>query len=229
MTQGSVAETSKRGTADSLGLCWSWAGEELVLLPSGAVWWPRQETVLIADPHFGKAATFRATAIPIPDGTEHDLLRLTKVLRETAARRLIILGDLLHARRGRCPTTFAAVTQWREERAEVELVLVRGNHDLGAGDPPAEWNIACLPEPWLCEPFVLQHHDTPAGRPALAGHRHPKIRLSAGGDQLQLPCFHWRDELLVLPAWTEFADSGLIRRSTGDRVFVLAGEAVVEV
>ncbi|NUR18637.1 MAG: DEAD/DEAH box helicase, partial [Gemmatimonadaceae bacterium] len=44
-------------------------GEELVLLPERAAYWPARTTLLVADAHFGKAATFRAAAIPVPAGT----------------------------------------------------------------------------------------------------------------------------------------------------------------
>jgi len=40
-------------------------GEELLLLPQRALWWPAQKTLLVADLHFGKAATLRAHGIPV--------------------------------------------------------------------------------------------------------------------------------------------------------------------
>ena len=42
------------------------AGERLVLLPEMAAYWERAGTLLVADPHFGKAAAFRAAGIPEP-------------------------------------------------------------------------------------------------------------------------------------------------------------------
>jgi hypothetical protein len=36
------------------------AGETLRLLPDKALYWPRQQTLFIADAHFGKVAAFRA-------------------------------------------------------------------------------------------------------------------------------------------------------------------------
>lgn len=74
--------------------------QQLALLPDRAVWWPLARTLFIADSHFGKAATFRAAGLPIPDATETDLARLDRLLQSTIARRLIVLGDLLHNKRG---------------------------------------------------------------------------------------------------------------------------------
>jgi metallophosphoesterase superfamily enzyme len=41
----------------------------LLLLPEKAVFWPAQGMLIIADIHFGKAASFRAQGIPVPRGT----------------------------------------------------------------------------------------------------------------------------------------------------------------
>ena len=80
------------------------AGERLVLLPERALFWPRTATLVAADFHWGKGATFRAAGIPIPVGaTSDDLSRLDEALHRTAADRLIVLGDLFH---GTMPPTF---------------------------------------------------------------------------------------------------------------------------
>ena len=119
-------------------------GEELSLLPERAIFWNAQRTLFIADPHWGKAATFRAGGIPVPSGTtDESISRLDRLLERTAAQQIIFLGDLLHAREGRSAEMFSAVARWRESRPEVELQLVRGNHDKRAsnanGRPKTDW------------------------------------------------------------------------------------------
>ena len=77
------------------------AGEEVVMLPERALYWPRARTLFLADLHWGKAATFRASHVPVPIGTTaSDLARLSRALTRTGASHLVILGDLLHARAG---------------------------------------------------------------------------------------------------------------------------------
>ena len=118
-------------------------GVPVVMMPERALYLPEEETLLVADVHWGKAASFRASHIPMPTGsTAADLARLSQALLHSGARRLVVLGDLLHARSGRQPGTLAAVSAWRERHADIEMVLVRGNHDMHAGDPPAELRIA---------------------------------------------------------------------------------------
>ena len=76
-------------------------GEQVELLAARALHWPRERTVFVADVHLGKAAAFRAGGVPLPRGsTAADLARLARVLQQTGARRLVVLGDFLHARGG---------------------------------------------------------------------------------------------------------------------------------
>ena len=85
-------------------------GEKLVLSAERAMFWPRAETLLIADAHFGKAASFRASGVPVPRGTTADALaRVDTLIDRTSARRIVFLGDFLHAKEGRAPTTVRAI------------------------------------------------------------------------------------------------------------------------
>src|SRR5205085_178911 len=107
----------------------TWLDQRLTLLPQRAIFWHDRRTLLVADPHFGKAATFRSAGIPIPRGTTTaDLARLDAALDATKAERLIFLGDLLHAKSGRAAATLAVIRTWRTRREQLDVVLVRGNH-----------------------------------------------------------------------------------------------------
>ena len=78
------------------------------LLGERAVYWERARTLLVADPHFGKAAAFRAAGVLVPRGTTGETLsRLDAALDRTRAERIVFLGDFLHAREGRSAETFA--------------------------------------------------------------------------------------------------------------------------
>lgn len=206
-------------------------GEDLRLLPERAVYWPAQRTLIIADPHFGKAAAFRAAAVPVPAGTTADnLARLDAALARTNAERLICLGDLFHARAGRTQTTLDAIGAWRQQHAELELVLVRGNHDQRAGDPPASWRIRCVDEPATHDPpFVWRHAPMPdAAGYVLAGHLHPAVHLRGPGRQgMPLACFWFRRKYGVLPAFGDFTGTARVRLRPGDLVYVLAGDEII--
>jgi DNA ligase-associated metallophosphoesterase len=201
------------------------------LLPERALFWPASSTLIVADLHWGKAASFRAMAIPVPSGTTAaDLIRLDAALQRTGARRLLVLGDLMHARAAQAArATLDAIREWRRRRAELECVLVRGNHDLRAGDPPADLGFRVVDE--LAEgPFVFRHHPGVAGSGyTLAGHLHPSIVLSGRGDRVRLPCFLFGKRCGILPAFGTFTGTATPALEPGDRVFVVGDGAVVPV
>ena len=108
------------------GLYCSLAGEDVWLLPERALFWKRPATLIIADPHIGKPGAFRAAAIAAPEGTTiADLERLSTVIRRCGVQRLIVLGDLLHARSGRTAATMSAFEEWRTRHSNLDIVLVR--------------------------------------------------------------------------------------------------------
>lgn len=183
------------------------AHETLWLLPERALWWPQARTLFVADVHLGKAASFRALGQPVPAGTTDDnLQRLSDLIDSTGATRLVVLGDLLHARAAQRPDLIAALRQWREHHAALDCLLIRGNHDAHAGDPPASLLIQTLDEPQRLGPFAACHH--PRLVPdafVLAGHLHPALSLHGRANEHQrLPCFCKTDGLLILPAFGAF-------------------------
>ena len=132
-------------------------GATLELLAQKAIWWPAERSLLVADAHIGKAVSFRRLGVPVPHGTtDETLAALTALIDGHAARRVIFLGDLLHSARAQSSASLDAFGRWRERHAGVELLLVRGNHDQRAGDPPADLGVTCVDEPFsLPEPFGI--------------------------------------------------------------------------
>lgn len=208
------------------------AGETFRLLPEGAALWEEEGTLLVADPHFGKAATFRAAGLPVPAGTTGRTLdRLDAALGRFPIQRLVFLGDLLHARTGRAPGTLSELTRWRGRHAGLEITLVRGNHDRGAGDPPADLGIRCVDAPLILRGLALSHHPDPiSGHYVIGGHLHPAVRLWGRGRQSKrLPCFLFGSDAAILPAFGDFTGTAVVQPSADDRVFVLAADEVIEV
>jgi metallophosphoesterase superfamily enzyme len=129
------------------------------------------------------------------------------------------------------PRTFQTLVEWRARHADLELVLVRGNHDRRAGDPPPELNIECVNAPVLEAPFAFLHHPQPTpGSYALAGHIHPAVKLRGRGLQrATLPCFWFTPGVATLPAFGSFCGKAVIQPAPGDRVYVIADDEVVPI
>ncbi|MFN8390146.1 MAG: ligase-associated DNA damage response endonuclease PdeM [Bdellovibrionota bacterium] len=207
-------------------------GETVELLPERAVYWPRRRILFVADLHLGKAAAFRSAGVPIPHGTTAaDLGRLTELVSKCGPERLIILGDFLHARDGRVEKTFAEVGDWRAAHSALGITLVRGNHDVHAGDPPDGWSIQVVDEPYPLEPFVCAHHDVPSDDYfVLQGHIHPKVHIGRRKERgKRFPCFVLDASRLVLPAFGTFT-GGVDIPSTAKRArFAIADGEVLPV
>ncbi|MGZ5155360.1 MAG: ligase-associated DNA damage response endonuclease PdeM [Caldimonas sp.] len=205
-------------------------GRPLTLLPEKAAFIAASRTLLVADAHIGKAVSFRALGVPVPRGTTSETLAaLSAVVARTGARRVVFLGDFLHSARAHAAATLAAVAAWREAHRALELVLVRGNHDDRAGDPPSGLALRVVDEPYAQDGFALCHHpERRSGEYVLAGHLHPCIHV--GGwrtwEHLRLPCFWFGDAVGVLPAFGAFTGMHAIRPGAEERVFAVAGDAV---
>jgi uncharacterized protein len=208
------------------------AGETLQLLPQRAIYWPRESTLFVADVHFGKAAAMRAAAIAVPGGTTStDLARLDELLDLTGAGRLVLLGDLWHAKKGLAPETVRVVAEWRQSHSELDIRLVIGNHDRRTGKLPAEVAIDAQAEGCCLGPFTLLHDPAaPAEGYALAGHVHPAVRLTGRAAQsATLRCFWVRPHVCVLPSFGSFTGSAIIEPEKDDRILVVTGESVQEI
>jgi DNA ligase-associated metallophosphoesterase len=207
------------------GLVTRLAGEEVELLADRALFWPATATLFVADVHLGKAATFRAGGVPLPRGvTQADLARLAHLVALTRAQRLVVLGDFLHAAAGRVAALDVAFKQWRREHMTLQLMLVRGNHDDKAGDPPADWGVDVVAEPHPLAPFLACHLPvSPPSGYALCGHVHPGVWLQGTDESARLPCFVLGPRRAILPAFGGFTGLALVRAAPGERLVAVAG------
>ncbi|MES1180306.1 MAG: ligase-associated DNA damage response endonuclease PdeM, partial [Verrucomicrobiota bacterium] len=206
-----------------------WAGEKLELLPERALWWSREKTLFITDPHFGKTSAFRFAGIPAPELADHDDLgRLESMVKRHGVERLIILGDFFHAKTGRSKATLSALTEWRERHAKLDIVLVLGNHDRHAGKPPKEWRIQCVKSPWPLAPFLCAHSpETKQDGFVLAGHWHPSFRFNDSiGSGVHAPCFYFSGKVAVLPAYGSFTGRHPVKPKGNDRIFLIGPDEV---
>jgi len=207
-------------------------GESLWLHPERAVWWPARSTLIVADTHFGKSAVFGRHGVAVPAGSDqHDRARLSRLLQETGAGRLIILGDFLHAPLAAGSRDAQELRAWAEAMHAVEIRVIAGNHDRGV---PLDW---ALPLRWqqqdLLEPPFCFTHDadrTPRGHDlfTMSGHIHPVVRLRGVRKRApRVPIFWQRQSGIVLPSFGLFTGGYLVRPGGDDHVFAVGPQSVV--
>jgi len=204
------------------------AGEDVLLLAQKALYWPRERMLLIADIHFGKAASFRALGIPVPRGTTTENLQaLDALLAAHDVAHILFLGDFLHAKAAHASSTLQAMLAWRARHPDLRLTLVRGNHDKHAGDPSAQLGLTMVDEPYTVGPFAFCHHpDLAADGYVLAGHVHPVYRLRSGRESMRLPCFLVGPRCAVLPSFGAFTGGHEIEPGPGDRLFLAVEDTI---
>lgn len=206
---------------------------QLDLLPGRAALLPADGTLLVADLHLGKAASFRHAGLPVPEGSSlGDLRRLEQLVQATDATRLLILGDLFHATTGCTPAVFEEFERFRARIASKQVVLVEGNHDRRVTLPKAlgiDRIVERLDEP----PWVFVHEPPPtrlSERAIVCGHLHPRISIrSPSGDRLSQRCFVEEPGLWVLPAFGSFTGSSVVPMTATTRVWAAGDEGVVDV
>ncbi|MCB2061294.1 MAG: phosphoesterase, partial [Novosphingobium sp.] len=75
----------------------SFSGEEMRLVQGRALFWPRENALLVADLHLEKASFFASRGQMLPPYDSRETLeRLALAIRETGARRVFALGDNFH-------------------------------------------------------------------------------------------------------------------------------------
>jgi DNA ligase-associated metallophosphoesterase len=213
-------------------------GETLVLHPERALLWPARHTVVVADTHFGKSALFSRHGVAVPAGSdEHDRERLTRLVQDSGARRLIILGDFVHAPLDPASKDARDLDDWSRRLGSASILVIAGNHDRGstlAWKPAAmRWQVEDLLEP----PFRFTHDADrgkaaagggPGGLFTLSGHIHPVVRLGHRRQPApRVPIFWQRRRGLVLPSFGSFTGGYVVSPGEGDSVFAVGTERVV--
>ena len=173
--------------------------------PSGALWLPGESTAIIADLHlgFGWAQRRRGELGPLQD--EQLPLRLHALLDTLQPRRVVLLGDVVHAPKPAAAEHELVARTLRQLEARSQVILVRGNHDRGLERDFARLMV----ERWETRTLVAVHGDVlPVRlrtRHLVAGHWHPAFKIrDAGGVRHRLPVFAVSERLTVLPAFSPF-------------------------
>ncbi|MGJ0239981.1 ligase-associated DNA damage response endonuclease PdeM [Novosphingobium fluoreni] len=176
----------------------SFCGEEMRLV-GRALYWPREQALLVADLHLEKASFFaRAGQLLPPYDSRETLERLALAIRESGARRVYALGDNFHDDGGfgrlepHAAGMLAALTR------AVEWVWITGNHDpslekAAGGDVVEEVRLSGL---------ILRHKAYPGEiAPELSGHFHPKLMIATRGRRISRPCAVASERRMILPAF----------------------------
>ena len=185
----------------------------LVADPAGALFWPEEGLLIVADLHLEKGSSYAARGVLLPPyDTAATFARLAAVIARYAPRAVIALGDSFHDRAGpeRIVETDRAMLRLLQRGRD--WFWIAGNHDpepvagLG-GTSAATLALGAL---------TFRHQPTAnAAEGEIAGHLHPVARVSGRGRTVSRRCFAGDGCRLVMPAFGAYAGGLNVR----DRAF----------
>ena len=191
-----------------------WAGECMQLHSDFTLHIANQYCV-VSDLHLGKVQHFRKNGIAIPTAVKKEaFLQLENIVQRHHPANLVFLGDLFHSEPN---SEWDEFFRWMDAHSEMNFILVVGNHDRQFVHSSYASRIRSVSELQI-GPFVLLHEEDKT-RPAvfqISGHIHPKIRLKGKARQsISMPCFHFQDRNLFLPAFGKFTGGQYIHPPKG--------------
>ena len=177
----------------------SFASETFFPTAEGALFWPAQQALLVADLHLEKASWFARLGQFLPPYDSHATLSaLAAEAERTGARRLYCLGDSFHDRFGCDRLPSSARELLTALTSKLDWVWIVGNHDPGFADHCG----GRIEEEVEIGGIILRHEarrDEP--RPEISGHFHPKLRLHLKGRQVSRRCFVTSASKIIMPAF----------------------------
>lgn len=166
---------------------------------SGALIWDDERTIIVADLHFEKAASFARRGQPLPPyDTAATLRNLGELIAREEPSRVICLGDSFHdsIAASQMPAAYTALLKGLMTGRE--WIWVTGNHDR---DIPVALGGIVAGEAAF-GPIIFRHEArTVPGGAEISGHFHPKATILARGKSVTRPCFIYDNQRVILPAF----------------------------
>jgi len=218
-------------------------GVSLIADCAGALYWPDEGVLAVADLHFEKGSSFATRGMLLPPyDTATTLARLARLVAFYSPRVIVALGDSFHDRQGPArlaPRDRAALKSLQRNR---DWIWIAGNHD----PDPAEDIGGTFTHTFIRGPLTFRHDPTAryqaewkleleydealsaetslscapiAADGEIAGHLHPTARISQRGRSITRRCFVADGRRLVMPAFGAYTGGLNVRDSAFGTVF----------
>jgi DNA ligase-associated metallophosphoesterase len=195
------------------------AGVTLVADLSGAFFWESERLLVVSDMHLEKGSSFAAGGVLLPPyDTVATLSRLSAVIVRHDPRTVIALGDSFHDRdahqRLSAPDRdVIAVLQTRRD-----WIWISGNHD-----PALPSDVGGVVASEVAIGSIMFRHEPTGAIGEIAGHLHPKARVTTRGRTVERRCFASDGMRAVMPAFGAYTGGLSIRDAAFAKIFQTLG------
>lgn len=195
------------------------AGIDLIADLSGALFWEEQRLLVVSDLHLEKGSSFAARGVLLPPyDTAATLGRLSAVIARHDPRIVIALGDSFHDREAHGRLSAADRNAIAGLQVRRDWIWISGNHDP-ALTPDVGGVVA---SEVAIGPIAFRHEPTGAVG-EIAGHLHPKARVSTRGRSMERRCFASDGERAIMPAFGAYTGGLSIRDAAFAKIFQTLG------
>jgi DNA ligase-associated metallophosphoesterase len=186
---------------------------------SGALFWEEERLLVVSDLHLEKGSSFAARGVLLPPyDTAATLSRLAAVMVRHDPHGVIALGDSFHDRDAHGRLSAPDRESLATLQARRDWIWIAGNHDPAL--PPDLGGVVASEV--AIGPIVFRHEPTgTAGE--IAGHLHPKARVSTRGRSTERRCFACDGERAVMPAFGAYTGGLSIRDAAFAKIFQTLG------
>jgi DNA ligase-associated metallophosphoesterase len=191
------------------------AGVSLVADLSGALFWESERLLVVSDLHLEKGSNYAARGVLLPPyDTVATLSRLSAVIARHDPRTVIALGDSFHDRGAHQRLSVPDREAIAALQARREWIWISGNHDPA---PPSELGGVVASE--VAVGLIAFRHEPTGAAGEIAGHLHPKARVTMRGRTLERRCFASDGMRAIMPAFGAYTGGLNIRDAAFARIF----------
>jgi DNA ligase-associated metallophosphoesterase len=195
------------------------AGITMVADLSGALFWEQQRLLVVSDLHLEKGSSFAKRGVLLPPyDTAATLSRLGGVIARHDPRMVIALGDSFHDRDAHGRLSGPDRDAIAAMQVRRDWIWISGNHDPAL---PSDLGGIVASEVAI-GPIAFRHEPSGAAG-EIAGHLHPKARVSQRGRSVERRCFACDGERAVMPAFGAYTGGLSIRDAAFSKIFQTPG------
>ena len=215
MTAEAQDENNQGAAPRGRGASVSVLGVDFVADLSGALYWEDARLLVVSDLHLEKGSSFAERGVLLPPyDTAATLARLNDVIARHDPQTVIALGDSFHDRTAHERLSRKDGDAISALQLGRDWIWISGNHD-----PDLPRDIGGIVAEEVSIGRIIFLHEPTGILGEIAGHLHPKARVSTRGRSVERRCFAGDGERAVMPAFGSYTGGLSIRDTAFDAIF----------